>query len=350
MSSTPLRSTSSSSRSSNPSTRRSTATCWRCGWRRVAAPKRRAATRSIGLARCANSAKNRNFSWPIYGLPPEPTASPVMGIVGAFRGLVRASARAGDDLCRIGGSGCPYTLPIGGRPLVCHAVKALADGGIDQILVAVDVSIADEVAPILGEFQGADVHVAIQADNDEDATLRAVDKVLGPGPIAFAAGDALSELHLDESEPAPDTVIEAEALWRYDGTVDGLLEANTLALDGLKRGRGGVDLANATVQGRVHIDPSAELDGAKIRGPAYIGPGVRLVETYVGPYTTVAEGATMEGVEIENSLVLERAEIRYPGRRLEGSMVGEGAQISRDFSLPSALRLRVGPGAEIQLS
>jgi glucose-1-phosphate thymidylyltransferase len=165
------------------------------------------------------------------------------------------------------------------------------------------------------------------------------------------AGDVLvAESAREQPEAADDAVIELEVAWRYDGTVDGVLEANTIALDNLKRGRVGVDLSNASVQGRVHIDPSAELSGAKLRGPVYIGPGARLVETYVGPYTTVGSGVTLEGVEIEHSIVLPRAEIRYPGRRLEASLVGEGAQIGRDYSLPSALRLRVGPGSEIQLS
>lgn len=268
--------------------------------------------------------------------------------MGVFRGLVRAAAHPDDDLCRIAGEGCPYTLPIGGRPLVARAVRALCDGGITEILVAVDASIADAIVPVVSEIRGADVHVAIQPDGDEDATLRAIDKVLGPGPLAVATGDSL--LMDVELGSLAGEMAEVPATWHYDGTIDGVLEANTLALDGLKRGRVGVDLSNAAVQGRVHIDPSAELQGAKIRGPAFIGPGARLVETYVGPYTTIAEGVTLEGVEIEHSIVLPNAAIRYPGRRLEASLVGEGAQIGRDYSLPSALRLRVGPGSDIQLS
>jgi glucose-1-phosphate thymidylyltransferase len=166
--------------------------------------------------------------------------------------------------------------------------------------------------------------------------------------LIFAAGDCL----VADSRPGEpvDGVIELEPAWTFDGTVDGVLEANTIALDNLKRGRVGVDLTEASVQGRVQIDPSAELAGAKLRGPVYIGPGARLVETYVGPYTTIAAGVTLEGVEIEHSIVLPGAEIRYPGRRLEASLVGEGAHIGRDYSLPSALRVRVGPGSEIQLS
>jgi NDP-sugar pyrophosphorylase family protein len=268
--------------------------------------------------------------------------------VGDFRGLVRASARPNDELCKIAGPGCPYTLPVGGRPLIAHAAKAVCDAGAKQILVAVDASIADAVVPAIGELNGAEIHVAIQPEGDADATARAVEKTFGPGgPLLFTTGDTLPD---PAAELAQEDVIDLPVIWQYDGTVDGVLEANTIALDGLKRGRVGVDLANASVQGRVHIDPSAELDGAKLRGPVYIGPGARVIETYVGPYTTIAAGVTLEGVEIEHSIVLPSAEIRYPGRRLEASLVGEGAQIGRDYSLPSALRLRVGPGSEIQLS
>jgi NDP-sugar pyrophosphorylase family protein len=270
-------------------------------------------------------------------------------VVGEFRGLVRAFARSGDELCKIAGPGCPYTLPVGGRPLISHAVKAVCDAGATHILVAVDASIAEAVVPAIGDVNGAEVEIAAQPDGDEAATTRAVEKILGtgPAPLLFMPGDALGS---GATPKDGEDVVELEAAWHYDGTVDGLLEANTIALDALKRGRVGVDLSSATVQGRVQIDPSAHLDGAKLRGPVHIGPGAQLIETYVGPYSTIGADVTLEGVEIEHSIVLPGAQIRYPGRRLEASLVGEGAQIGRDYSLPSALRLRVGPGSEIQLS
>ena len=271
--------------------------------------------------------------------------------MGEFRGLVRAFAHPNDELCKIAGPGCPYTLPLGGRPLIDRAIRAVCDAGANRILVAIDASIADAVAPAVAEPQGVELHVTVQPDGDDDATARAVERALGAGPVVFAAGDSLV------TEPARarvgdtgEMVIELKAVWHYDGTVDGVLEANTIALDGLKRGRVGVDLSNATVQGRVYIDPSAELSGVKLRGPVYIGAGARITETYVGPYTSIGAGVALEGVEIEHSIVLPGAQIRYPGRRLEASLVGEGAQIGRDYTLPSALRLRVGPGSQIRLS
>ncbi len=272
-------------------------------------------------------------------------------MVTAFRGLVRASARPGDELCLIAGPGCPYTLPIAGRPLIGHAVKALCDAGAREVLVVVDASIAEAVADVLEPPRDAALHVAIQPDGDEDATERAVEEALGPGPLVRIRGDALFPEVPEVSLPTrADSPFDLDPAWVYDGTLDGVLEANSLALDSLKRARLGVDLTRVSLQGRVQIDPTAELDGAKIRGPVYIGPGAQLVETYVGPYSSIAAGVVLEGVEIEHSLVLEGAQIRYPGRRLEASLIGAGARIGRDYSLPSALRLRVGPGADIQLS
>src|SRR3954471_17634368 len=138
-------------------------------------------------------------------------------MVGDFRGLVRAFAHTGDELCKIAGPGCPYTLPVGGRPLISRAAKAVCDAGASRVLVAVDASIADVVAPAIGELRGAEVHIAIQPDGDEEATMRAVDKVLGTdGPLLVTTGDALVT-DIDVPGDA-DGVIELKAAWHYDGT------------------------------------------------------------------------------------------------------------------------------------
>jgi dTDP-glucose pyrophosphorylase len=284
-------------------------------------------------------------------------------VVGDFRGLVPALVRSGDELCRIAGDACPYTLPIAGRPLIRHAIRSLCDAGIEEILVVVDPAIAEQIAVAVGD-PGVAIHYAFQRRGDREALRRAADEAFGSGPVVVHLGDSLltggfvpqaNTVHtsggrvLAYALEGGDQDVEVDA-WAYDGTVEGVLEANTFALDALKRGRIGADLSNASIQGRVSIHPTAVLERALIRGPAYIGPEAHVVETFVGPYTSIGAGVQLEGVEIENSIVLPGAAIRYPGRRLEASMVGEGAQIGRDYSLPSAIRLRVGPGSDIQLS
>jgi NDP-sugar pyrophosphorylase family protein len=293
-------------------------------------------------------------------------------VVGDFRGLVPAFARTGDELVHIVGGACPYNLPIAGRPLIRHAIRALCDVGVDEVLVVVDPAIAEEVVVAIGD-PGIAIHYALEDGRNSGAVLDAAGEALGPGPLLVHLADSLicdgftprpGEVFTSGGQPiayafadlpqdwlAPGgALVPLEGAWRYDGTIDGVLEANTAALDGLKRGRIGADLSSASVQGRVSIHPTAVLEGAKILGPVSIGPDARLVETYVGPYTSIGAGVELEGVEIEHSIVLPRAQIRYPGRRIEASLVGERAQIGRDYTLPSALRLRVGPDADIQLS
>lgn len=139
-------------------------------------------------------------------------------------------------------------------------------------------------------------------------------------------------------------------VWSCSGTVDGVLEANRLVLDAIEGEVEGADLSSARVDGRVRVHPTAILDRTTVRGPASIGPGAVLVDTFIGPYTAIGDNVRLEGTEIEYSIVLRGASIRHPGRRLEASLVGQDASISRDFALPSSLRLRVGRRADISLT
>lgn len=138
--------------------------------------------------------------------------------------------------------------------------------------------------------------------------------------------------------------------WKYSGDVDELLAANRMVLDDLEPEPIEADLSSAQIEGRVAIHRTAVLERTTVRGPAVIGPGAVLLDTFVGPYTAIGENVRVEGAELEYSIVLPNASIRHPGSRLEASLVGQGARIARDFSLPSSLRLRVGSRADISLS
>ena len=96
--------------------------------------------------------------------------------------------------------------------------------------------------------------------------------------------------------------------------------------------------------------PTARIESSVVRGPAILGPRARLIDSYVGPYTSIGPDVVVEGAEIEHSVVLSGASIRHLGGRLEASVVGPHAKIFRDFRLPRALRLQVGEGAEVSLA
>ena len=91
------------------------------------------------------------------------------------------------------------------------------------------------------------------------------------------------------------------------------------------------------------------MNGSVILGPVVIGRGARVVDAYIGPYTSIGPGARLEGAEVDNSIVLSGATIHHLGHRIEASVVGAGAQIARDFGMPTAIRLHVGRFSTVML-
>ena len=133
------------------------------------------------------------------------------------------------------------------------------------------------------------------------------------------------------------------------GHVDTLLEANRRALEGLSANVDPASFEDCTVQGTVSVHPTARLERTLLRGPIVIGPGARVKDAYIGPYTSIGADARIEGAQIEHSIVLADAELRFVGTRLESSLIGRGARVARGFQLPGAIRLSIGAGAKIML-
>lgn len=144
--------------------------------------------------------------------------------------------------------------------------------------------------------------------------------------------------------------VAAGSHWCFDGSVEALLTANRMVLDQLSPGQGSQpDDADNEVQGRVAVARGAQVSGSILRGPAAIASDAVIEDSFIGPYTAIGRGATVRGAEIENAMLLEEAQVLYPGRRLEASVIGERGMVSRSFALPTALRLHVGPDARVIL-
>ena len=140
-----------------------------------------------------------------------------------------------------------------------------------------------------------------------------------------------------------------DAWRRYAGDPLDLLELNRIALDRLPTNRHPPTNHGNRIEGRVSIHENATVRGSVIVGPTVIGPSASVTDAYIGPYTSIGAGARVEGAEIERSIISAGASIMHVGGRLVASVVGRDARIFRDFSLPRALRLRVGAGTEVAL-
>jgi len=136
--------------------------------------------------------------------------------------------------------------------------------------------------------------------------------------------------------------------WLDTGKKDSLLEANRRVLEDLPVRIDGTVDDRSDLDGRVVVEAGAVVRGSTVRGPAIIGRGAVIVDSYVGPFSSIGDEVTITGSEIENSVLLER--VRIDGvPRLIDSLVGRDSEITRSNRPPRATRLLLGDHCAVDL-
>ena len=157
--------------------------------------------------------------------------------------------------------------------------------------------------------------------------------------------DAIQWL-IDQGEPVRAEVLEG--WWIDTGKLTPLLEANRLILETLERRvEGTVDEASS-IEGRVVVQPGAEVVRSVVRGPAVIGERTRIVESYVGPFTAIAADCEVVDSEIEHSVVLDSSRITGI-RRVADSLIGKAVEVTNSGQAPRAVRLMLGDHSQVDL-
>jgi glucose-1-phosphate thymidylyltransferase len=139
-----------------------------------------------------------------------------------------------------------------------------------------------------------------------------------------------------------------EGWWIDTGKKDPLLDCNRLILETLTARNDGIVDAHSRVDGRVVIEAGAVLERSTVRGPAIIGANTRLVDTYIGPFTSIANDCEIIDAEIEHSVVLERSRI-VGVHRIQDSLLGREVEVLRSQLRPQASRLMLGDHSRIEL-
>ena len=158
--------------------------------------------------------------------------------------------------------------------------------------------------------------------------------------------DAIQWL-IDAGDPVRSQIVTG--WWKDTGKLYDLLEANRIVLDSLEPRVDGTLDADSEVQGRVVIEEGAELINSHVRGPAIIGRNTRLVNTFVGPYTSIYHSCDVSDTEVEHSIVLEESTIRDI-TRIEDSLIGKQVVVQREIRKPRAYRLMLGDHSRIGLA
>lgn len=135
--------------------------------------------------------------------------------------------------------------------------------------------------------------------------------------------------------------------WIDTGAPGDLLEANDLVLEEIDYGIDGYVDRESTVGRRVKIERGAEIINSVVRGPSIIGENARIVNSYIGPFTSVNHGVVIENSEIEHSVVLEKSQIKDIGTRIQDSLIGRDVIISRSPFKPKALKLTLADHSQV---
>jgi glucose-1-phosphate thymidylyltransferase len=132
--------------------------------------------------------------------------------------------------------------------------------------------------------------------------------------------------------------------------VEDLLEINRLVLGAMSLSEVSGESFGNRIMGPVVVDETATIESCVLNGPLAIAADAHITDSYVGPYTAIGARARIDGAEIERSVVLPDASISSVGLRIEGSVIGVNARVTREFVPPRALRLWVGQDARVSLA
>jgi glucose-1-phosphate thymidylyltransferase len=298
----------------------------------------------------------------------------------------------GDQIREAVGDGSPFgarvqyieqEAPLG----IAHGIKIARDflGDDRFVLFLGDNFIRDGIVPFVKSFQDDSVHSQIllyKVPNPEALGVAVLDGSgrlvrLAEKPKEFVSdlaviGIYMFDHHVWEAVGAikpskrgeleiTDTIqylvdhglnvkaTQLTSVWIDTGKMSDILEANRLVLDTFEtRIEGHVD-AQSEVYNKVVIQKGAEVTNSIIRGPAIIGEETEVINSYIGPFTSVYHHCLIEGAEIEHSVVLENCHIVDVDQRIEDSLIGRNVEITRSPLKPRAYKLMLGDHSRVGL-
>jgi glucose-1-phosphate thymidylyltransferase len=140
-----------------------------------------------------------------------------------------------------------------------------------------------------------------------------------------------------------------EGWWIDTGKMEDMLEANRLVLDEIEPRIEGYADRDSRLIGKVTLEKGAEVINSVVRGPAIIGEETRLINAYVGPFTSIYHHCTIRNAEIEHSIVLENCSIVDIDHRIEDSLIGRNVEVTRSPLKPRAFKLTLGDNSRVGL-
>jgi len=147
--------------------------------------------------------------------------------------------------------------------------------------------------------------------------------------------------------------VQAEVLdrrWIDTGKMDDILDANRMVLQSLTPANDGQVDERTRVYEPVILEKGARVVNSVLRGPLVIGEDTEVVDSYVGPFTSISHHCRLKGVRVGSSIVLEHTTMENTHWPIERSLIGRFVTLRGGHAVGGSYSLTLGDHSQIEMS
>jgi glucose-1-phosphate thymidylyltransferase len=137
--------------------------------------------------------------------------------------------------------------------------------------------------------------------------------------------------------------------WKDTGKPDDIIEANLLVLEDIDTAQNG-SVEDSNLSGRICTGDGSVIIKSVIRGPVIIGKNARIINSYIGPFSSIGDTAVIENSEIECSVIMEGATLKNVEKRIDRSIIGKNAVINVVDQSPRTHKFILGDKSYIEIA
>jgi len=139
--------------------------------------------------------------------------------------------------------------------------------------------------------------------------------------------------------------------WVDTGNASDMLRANRLVLRQIET-RIGTDVVvdeRSQIIGDVILEDGVQVINSTLRGPAIVGAQSRIVDSFIGSFTSIGREVRIEHSEIEHSIVMDGCTICNIDGRIDDSVFGRNITLTRADHLPRTHKFLLADNSQVSL-
>ncbi len=146
--------------------------------------------------------------------------------------------------------------------------------------------------------------------------------------------------------------VDADVMDRYwidTGKMDDMLNANRMVLSAMEpRCDGSID-EKSRIHAPIVIEKGATVEDSVLRGPLVIGRDSAIINSYIGPNTSIDARCRIVGCRIEDSIVMEDSRLEHLHWPVAKSMIGRFVELQGGHNAGGLYSLTLGDHSRIEM-